>query len=206
VLKRSRGMSLVELMIAITLLALLLGLGLPALSTTLHNFRIRTMAESLVSGLQTARVEAVRRNATVRFQLVDTLTAECNLASSGPHWLVSRNDPTQACDQAEVQAFSEPNVVAEPQILTKRSAGEGTATIAVSATAGGVAATSVIFTPLGRTATGAADSIEVTNPAGGTCEHAGGNMRCLRILIGRGGQVKMCDPKVTDTADSRYCG
>jgi type IV fimbrial biogenesis protein FimT len=197
-------MSLIELMIGITLLALLLMLGVPTLSTTLHNYRIRTMAESIVSGLQAARAEAVRRNASVRFQLVDALTAECNLASTGPHWLVSRNDPTQACDRAEVDAFLEPNVVAEPQILAKRSAGEGTSNVVLSATSGGVAATSVVFTPMGRTATGTIDTIDVSNPLI-ACEHAGGDLRCLRIRIGRGGQVKMCDPKVTDATDSRFC-
>lgn len=204
-LKLSRGMTLIELMIGLTLLALLLMLGLPSLSETIQNFRIRTMAESIVSGLQTARIEAVRRNASVRFQLVDALDAQCNLANTGPHWLVSRNDPTAACDQVEVSDFVEPNVLAEPQILMKRSAGEGTSNVALAASSAGVPATSVIFTALGRTASGAIDTINVSNPMGGACEHAGGNMRCLRIVVGSGGQVKMCDPKVTDAADSRIC-
>jgi type IV fimbrial biogenesis protein FimT len=206
VLKRGRGFSLIELMVAVTLLSLLLMLGLPQMSITLQNFRVRTVAESIVSGLQTARTEAVRRNANVRFQLVDLLTAECNLAPAGPHWVVSRNDPTGQCDKTEVEAFTEPNELAQPQILMKRSAGEGgTSRVAIAATSGGAAAGSVIFTPLGRVATGAVDAIEITNPEGGTCEHAGGDIRCLRIIVGRGGQVKMCDPKVADATDPRAC-
>lgn len=205
-LRRSRGFSLIELMTAVTLLALLLFLGLPQMSLTIQNSRVRTMAESVVSGLQTARTEAVRRNANVRFQLVDLLTAECNLASTGPHWLVSRNDPTGVCDKTEVETFTEPNVLAEPQILMKRSAGEGDTTqVAVSATSGGVAAASVIFTALGRTTAGAIDTINVTNPVG-VCEHAGGEIRCLRIIVGRGGQIKMCDPSPKVVApDPRAC-
>ena len=40
----------------------------------------------------------------------------------------------------------------------------------------------------------------------GTCEHLGGQLRCLRVLLGSGGQAKLCDPKVTDNTDPRFCG
>ena len=204
-LSRSRGMSLIELMIGLAVLGILLGLGIPAFTTMLQNLQIRTAAEAIVSGLQTARNEAVRRNTSVRFQLVNSMDVECDLVETGPHWVVSRNDASSKCNAAPITAFSEPNDTSLPQILQKRLAEDGTATL--NATGAGVAATTVVFNSLGRPATGGIDTVDVANPAGGNCEHATtpGKMRCMRIRVGTGGQIRMCDPKVTVTTDSRYC-
>ena len=204
---RAHGTTLVELMIGLAVLALLVAIGVPAFQDMIRNTQIRTTAESLVSGLQSARNEAVRRNASVRFQLVNTLDADCNPVQTGPNWIVSRNDPTTKCDQAPITTdFLEPNDSSQPQIVMK---GNGTknGTAAISATAGGAAGVRVIFNSLGRVDPGNIDTIDVTNPSGGNCEHDAtpGKMRCLRIRVTAGGQVRMCDPKVSDTADSRYC-
>jgi type IV fimbrial biogenesis protein FimT len=134
------------------------------------------------------------------------MDVECDLEQTGPHWVVSRNDPTGKCQLAEVSSFVEPNDTALPQLLMKRRAEDGTATMI--ATAGGAVATTVIFNSIGRISAGSIDTIDVANPSAGTCEHsgtAGSKMRCMRIRVGTGGQVKMCDPKVTVTTDSRYC-
>lgn len=203
---RARGATLVELMIGLAVLSLLVAIGVPAFQTMMKNYQIRTAAESLISGLQTARNEAVRRNTSVRFQLTDTLDAGCNPAQNGSNWVISRNDPTAKCDQAAVTDFLESNDTSLPQILMKGSnANIGTA--AVNATAGGAAGVRVIFNSVGRVATGSIDTIDVTNPSGGNCESdaSPGKMRCMRIRVSAGGQVRMCDPKVSDTADSRYC-
>lgn len=198
-------MSLIELMIGLAVLGILLGLGIPAFTTMLQNLQIRTAAEAIVSGLQTARNEAVRRNTSVRFQLVNSMDVDCDLVETGPHWVVSRNDASSKCNAAPITAFSEPNDTSLPQILQKRLAEDGTATL--NATGAGVAASTVVFNSLGRPATGGIDTVDVANPAGGNCEHATtpGKMRCMRIRVGTGGQIRMCDPKVTVTTDSRYC-
>lgn len=66
---RSLGFSLVELMIAITVMAILLGLAVPSFKTWMQNSQIRNAAESIQNGLQRARAEAVTRNARVEFVL-----------------------------------------------------------------------------------------------------------------------------------------
>jgi type IV fimbrial biogenesis protein FimT len=205
--RRQRGVSLVELMLGLAILAILLFMGVPAFTDTLQNYQIRTAAEATVSGLQMARNEALRRNMSVRFQLVNSLDADCDLSSNGPNWIVSRNDATAACNSATVIDFLEPNDLAQPQVLQARAAQEGTPNALISATASGVAATTVTFTSLGRVSPGSIDTINISNAVGGTCQHvdASGKMRCLRILVGRGGQVKMCDPGVTDANDPRAC-
>ena len=77
--KHQVGMTLVELMIGITLFAILLTLGAPTFSRWIQSSQIRNSAEAIHNGLMLARAEAVRRNTAVRFQFVTTTTGACAL-------------------------------------------------------------------------------------------------------------------------------
>ena len=66
-MKRQLGMTLVELMIAVLILSIVIAKGLPTLLDYIGNDRIRAAAEEMRSGLQSARMEAIRRNATVNY-------------------------------------------------------------------------------------------------------------------------------------------
>jgi type IV fimbrial biogenesis protein FimT len=48
-------------------------------------------------------------------------------------------------------------------------------------------------------AAGSEAAFNITNPAGGVCAAADedGTMRCLRVLVTQGGQIRMCDPALT---------
>ncbi|MDD5329514.1 MAG: GspH/FimT family pseudopilin [Sulfuricella sp.] len=84
-----KGVSLIELMIGIAVVGILLMIGLPSFGLWMQNTQNRTAAESILNGLQVARMEAVRHNANVRFSLTDAsglsswtigcvvVTAEC---------------------------------------------------------------------------------------------------------------------------------
>lgn len=63
------GFTLVEVMVTVILIAILASLAAPSFQSTVARFRVRTAAESLMSGLQLARSEALRRNQPVRFTL-----------------------------------------------------------------------------------------------------------------------------------------
>ena len=200
------GMSLIELMVGITIMALLMMIGLPNMAIWLNNTQIRTTGETLLAGLQLARTEAVKRNQIVRFQMVSDLTSSCAIMASGKSWVVSLDDPTGLCDSApgEPDPGDPP-----PRILQVRSGSEGTERASVAGTPAGTA----YFNGLGRlTSPGGAANltrINITNPAGGACENpdgTGGPMRCLRIDISVGGEAKMCDPAVADPTDPRICG
>lgn len=196
---RPSGMSLIEVLIGLAIMGVLLAIGLPNMALWLNNSQIRTAGETMLAGLTLARVEAVRRNQIVRFQLVSNLTAGCVIAQAGTSWVVSLDDPSGACDQA-------PSDVAAPRIIQTRSGSEGTPRAAISAATAGT----VHFNGLGRVTSpgGAANmtQLAISNPTGGTCEHVdGGDMRCLRINISLGGEAKMCDPAVTDPTDPRRC-
>lgn len=64
-----RGVTLVELMIAIVILGILLAVGANSYTRWIQNQQIRVAAESILNGMQVARNEAVRRNVTVQFAL-----------------------------------------------------------------------------------------------------------------------------------------
>jgi type IV fimbrial biogenesis protein FimT len=88
----------------------------------------------------------------------------------------------------------------EPALVQSRSAAEGTPNAVIATTD-----PTITFDGLGKTNLVGIATIQVTNPTGGTCVDLGGNMRCLNITVSVGGQVKMCDPHVTATGDSRKC-
>jgi len=201
--KSSYGFTLIEMMITLAVFALLLMIGLPGLTTWLQNAQIRTSAETLQMGLQFARAEALRRNVPVRFQLVDSLAGGCALSDTGSSWVINLGDIDVGgkCDQAESEDL-------DPRILQKRSGAEGTSNATVESAGGGK---SVVFNGLGRVSPGFAidpiTQIDIRNAAG-VCQDKGGRMRCLRLTVSNGGEVRMCDPAVDPAIhvnDPRLC-
>jgi type IV fimbrial biogenesis protein FimT len=147
-----------------------------------------------------ARTEALRRNRTIRFALG------------------ANNSWTVLCDPADPTL--ENGVPICPGVLLTREGSEGSANAEVASNqfltgttteaSSPVFAGSLRFTPLGRVdATtlpgGSVATFSVTNPRGGTCQADGGDMRCLRIVVTTGGQVRMCDPAVEAVGDPRRC-
>jgi type IV fimbrial biogenesis protein FimT len=63
----SRGFTLVELMTALAISALLVAIAVPTMRSFIENTRIRAASESLQNGLALARNEAVRRNERIEF-------------------------------------------------------------------------------------------------------------------------------------------
>jgi len=184
-LKTMRGFSLIELIVGMAIFGILMSLGIPAFTDWMRNARVRTTAESVLNGLQLARVEAVRRNTTVGFSLVDTTTSDCALSTAGPNWIVSVDSPVGQCEVP-------PSDTTAPRTIQLRSGGEG----------GGAGTTvdadqsSIVFNGLGRPTPlpGADIAIAFESATGEACRADGGPVRCLRVEVGIGGQIRMCDP------------
>jgi len=65
------GFSLIELLVTISILAVLLGIGLPSLVTFINNNQMTTQANDLVYSLHMARSEAIKRGAQTRVAAVN---------------------------------------------------------------------------------------------------------------------------------------
>ncbi|UCV02491.1 GspH/FimT family pseudopilin [Dechloromonas denitrificans] len=173
------GITLIEVMISLVVMGILLALGTPSFSRWIQSSQIRNSAEAIQNGLTLARAEAVRRNTSVRFQLVSTVTDSCALSDAGRNWVISLDDPTGSCDNA-------PSDNVAPRIVQTRASGEGSPNAVINANG-----TSVItFNSMGQANTAA--TIDVTNPTGGNC--SANAMRCLRVTVSTGGLIRMCDP------------
>lgn len=68
---RSRGFTLIELMIGLVLVAILLGIGLPSFRSFILNQQLRATTSDLRMALTLARSEAVKRNRMVELQASD---------------------------------------------------------------------------------------------------------------------------------------
>lgn len=189
-----RGFSLIELLVGIVILGVLMAMAVPRFSDWLRNARIRASAEAIQNGLQLARAEAVRRNATVRFQLVNTIDDTCALDTAGPHWVVSM-------DNAAGQCASAPSDTAAPRIIQVRNRAEGSVQTLVAA-----GQSAFVFNGLGRLTPVPAGNvaIDVSSTTGGTCVASGGSVRCLRLVVSVGGQIRMCDPALP-AGDAQAC-
>lgn len=196
-----RGFSLVELIVAVAIFAILAALAAPAFSSWISNMKIRGTAESIQAGLNLARGEAVRRNTVIRFQLVNTTGAGCALSLADASWVVSAGDAEGSCDGAFLNdAFPllDSTNNPDPRIIQMRSAQEGSASVTVAA------GTSLFqFNGLGRLVDAPA-VIDVTRTTSGSCVKDGGKVRCLRVVVTSGGQVRMCDPAYAD-GDTQAC-
>lgn len=194
---RQRGFTLVELMVAVVIMAVLLAFAAPSFGTWITNTRIRSTTEGLLAGLQYAKSEAATRNTQVRFQLTTSLDGTCARSTTSANWVVDVVDADPALDSVENNCNAAPSDTTPPSILQVRAATEtgGRSTIAASAS-------QVVFNGLGRqvpvapAVNAALVTIDVTPGAGsGTCVGAGGQVTCLRLLVSPTGQVRMCNPQ-----------
>lgn len=197
------GFNLIEISIALVVLAILVALGAPTFGDWLQNQQTRAATEATLNGLQIARSEAVRRNAQVRFQFVTDLTSGCDLSATNLNWAVSVGTPKGACDQP-IDVV--PPAVPGP-VIQSRSAQEVSPNAIVVVTPNGKPTSFVTFNSLGGVVSQNSDGsppitqIDICNPA-----ITGSNARPLRIVVSAGGSIRMCDPNPAIVApDARAC-
>ena len=183
-LKPERGFSVIELMVTITLLALLLGMAMPTFATWIRNAQVRSVSDAMQNGLRVAQAEAVRRHRQVVFFRTNTETCSnaTNAADGGTFWVV-RTVPMFAGDTVETVQCG---------VLSDVAAG-----VAVTG------ATALCFNSGGRQVVNADPGIGGTAcalDASGTSTFDVSNTladRPLRVLVTLGGSVRLCDPAKT---------
>lgn len=184
-----RGFTLIEMMVTVTLAAILLALAMPSLTTWTRNVKVRTVADSLQNGLREAQTEALRRSRQVAFSLTNSANPASSLTATanGSNWSI--NIVKSALDAA--------NVYIESGVLADVGSG-------VQIT-GPVA---VCFNSVGRLVTntdtgitGANCQVPTGTPPVQTYDITiTGADRPLRVLVALGGQVRMCDRAKTLSA------
>ena len=205
-IRLQKGISLIEVVISLAIVSLTLGIGVSGLGEWTRNAQIRAAAESIQTGLQLARSEAIRSDARVRFQLVQlNNSVDCSLATTGLTWIVSLNEVSGKCDQTPEDPPPLPTLpdADNPYIVQIHPMVGGASTTRISASQ-----SLLIFNSLGRRAavngTLADVTIDISNPSGGVCRAVGGSVRCLQIIISTTGASRICDPSLAG-GDPRAC-
>lgn len=197
--RRQNGFSLVELIVGLAVLALLIALGVPQYAAFTANARIRATTEGVTAGLNLARAEAVKRNARVEMVLtedppVEGLVNSLTPSTSGTNWMVREWVPSSnSYNFIEGKAGAEGSGRDESGVIVTSSSTDASYDGRVT------------FTGFGAMAIGQPVTFQFTYPAAGACAAASGPLRCLNINVSPGGQIRVCDPKVTDTKDTRAC-
>lgn len=185
--RRLTGFTLIELMVAITLLALLMALSFPSMSAWIRNNKIRTVSDSLQNGLRLAQTEALRRSRQVVFSLTDSTAPETSLtaAANGSNWsinavkLLSADGPAAFIEKGVLTSVGSGVQITGPAAICFNSIGRLVANSATGVTGGNCATVS------------ATQVYDITLPDAD---------RPLRVLVALGGQVRMCDPARTLSA------
>lgn len=173
------GFSLIELMIVLSVLSILFAVGMPALGRILHDIEIRGSAEGLRAGLQTARTEAVTRNALVRISIDDS--------TGKPAWKLGCVQVSARCPET-IRTYS---ASADTQIRWGVERANDLSSLSGALDAGQGLPSGVTFNALGA-APGVANGndairIDVTHAI---------NEQALRLvlMITAAGAVRLCDP------------
>lgn len=181
-----RGFTLVELMVSVTVLALLMAAAAPPMARWAANAKLRAVAEDLQSGLRLAQTEAVRSNRQAVFVLTNADPAiGATPVANGASWY-ARLLTLLADDTASDAYYLRGSTLAKQQA----TAIEGPAVLC--------------FNSIGRPVTNASTGLgsnctaptSATSPTWYKLTSARADRR-LWIAVGLGGQVRMCDPDKT---------
>ncbi len=181
------GFTLIELMVTISLLAVLVVLAVPAFTTWIKNTQIRTAAEALQGGMRVAQAEALRRNRQVVMAFTNSAPASgATAVANGKNWTLQT-----------VAQFGESS-----EYISGGGVAETNSAVTIAGTTASPAGTvnAVCFNAAGRLAENASPGVTsascVATATSFAVDQANGD-RPLRVVLQLGGQVRMCDPKRT---------
>lgn len=197
---RQRGLTMIEIATALVIMSVATFLTVPDILSAMSNARIRSSAEAMLSGLQRARMDAMRNNLPVTFWMMShnadrSLDNGCAQASTSLSFVVSGGDPSGQCLAAAADTGT-------PAIRFRHSAGDAARSILANGTAAdrAAAATSVTFNGYGRVQGDGLRFIDIdsTNPSN--------DSRALRIEMTTSGVIRLCEPNLpAGGTDPRRC-
>lgn len=172
------GFTIIELMVTITLLGILFGLGLPSFTAWIRNSQIRTVSEALQNGVRTAQAEAVRRNRQVVLSFTNATPAlNATAVANGKNWSL-QTVPSLGDTAGE---YLQGGALADVASAVTITGG----TTAICFNANGRLTTNASPGAPGASCSAATTTFNVTQPNAD---------RNLRVIVQVGGQLRMCDP------------
>jgi type IV fimbrial biogenesis protein FimT len=214
--RAARGFSLIELMITLTIVAILLMLGVPNFQIWVANSKIRSAAEALQNDLRLAQQTAVAQNHQTALVLTTAVptTAQINANATVPagagtpagYWFVQQTPNTYDISQAPaVLSISPIGAVSGVQITAVQAPagvpnGTGVAAVCYSSL-GRQATNTAAVSPLPTNCTAADARFVVSLPA----SQAITGYRLLWVTADLGGKIRVCDPSVSITVQPYGC-
>ena len=183
-----QGFTLVEMLVGLGLTVFFMLMTLPSASAYLTDARIRAAAQAYYSGAQLARAEAVRRNAEVRLLLTDDPRASPPTASVNALGWVMLAGGLQGVEWSTLEGA---------QWVDSKDPEEA------RTTGLRVAANEAVVQFDGQGAASVNQVVKFLGPVADACYPQG--PRCLHVVISRGGQVRLCDPGISNNGDNRKC-
>lgn len=194
--RRSAGFSLLEMIVAMSVFAILVALTVPTMRIWSANSKVRSVADALQNGIRLAQAESLRRSRQVVFSLTNSATPQTGFTATGngAYWAIM-TVPAMT-DGTEAAEFVESGVL---------SAASGTVQIA--------GPPEICFNSVGRLVANAATGV----PGGSCATPANGSLptvnyditlasadHSLRVQVALGGQTHLCDPLQTLSPTNPY--
>jgi len=199
---RGRGLTLIELAVALAVIAILIMQAAPGFKAWIQNTQTRTETDSIQSGLQLARSEAIRRNRSVMFWLTNPPQADWLVGCSNPVGAGAQPEATGDCPGSATGGGVPPAGPPYNWIQRQAAADQQTANAQVAVTP--VGATNVTFNSLGMVTTNIDGTASITKIDVSNQFVTGPLARPLQIQVS-GGQIRMCDPNLVLATDPRGC-
>lgn len=195
-----RGITMIEVMVSIAILAIVLAIGIPNLSSWMQDTQVRSTAESVLTGLQLARAEAVRQNVRTRFQL----TSSAGMGS----WTITTDSLTSpgtfpAANKVQSAGAQESGQNARLGVSSATLAATNCCTSAIAAGTG-MATTpqpGIVFSAFGQVV---ADSSVTTITRVDVTNATAPNARRMVVIISPSGMARLCDPSLP-ASNTRAC-
>ncbi len=200
-MKRAAGFTIIEMVVTMTIFAVLVALTVPTMRTWVANAKVRAIADSLQNGLRLAQTEALRRSRQVVFSLTNTANplpgfTGCVATTSSPcsYW-AAQTIPADASESAVIvgsgpvtAAGTVITVVSPPVALCFNSVGR----LVTQYSPGIVGAGAICLSP----ASAAGWTYVISQPP--LADHS------MTVEVALGGQIHLCNTAQTLSANNPY--